>query len=917
MSSYSKNIIRIVTVAILLLQYFRLIEVQAAPASIVHAEKRSSPIPCWTGTHIENRSSSTIYVLATVRVPNTNGCVFSTISIAKGTSTKGTPSPVEADVEAIWVACSSDGVVVEDGCRDGRRPLKIGDCGPVSCPSVVDAPTSLGAVIPTLTGTSACYEYKVPTWKCGWVSGPSDGWDDNWGRVPSDKPVTNIGSQLWTCLGTCITERPPAPPVTQIIGRVKYASTGIAVSNANVSVYINGTIKTVKVDNNGTYIFKNVPNGMSIITASTISPLLYNSIKVEVALAGPVVNQAPDIILNDNGPLPTSAPNPVPTQTGCSTPQLASPADGEQIRNREVTLKWSSPNCVGISGYTLHITTGNNPEDGIVFDQGVGPTQFNYIFPKDGTFYWHVAAWINGHRGWWSSRRIVINTAASVPTPTPTDCNPGTDGIVLYEHANFQGRCRNFRGDEPNFGNVSGWLNDNASSLQFRGSYIGRYEVTLYKSADYNDARGPIRGDVADLSSLDINDQASSLRLKGLPCAPNDDQVALYHERNFGGACVVLGVGNYGDAGQLAPVLNDDSWSIRVGRNVQATLYTNGNFEGGSQTFTADNADLGFTSIGNNTSSVKVEPRPAPAPPPTPVVAHCDVPNGQFCAEYYANRTLDGNPTFIRNEMSIDQNWGTKGPGNGLGVDNFSVRWLGRFSFEAGDYTFVAGSDDGISLRIDDQVIIDQWNGHPYTEYSKTVNLSGDHTIRVDYYEGSGKARARFIWKRVATQSPPTTQPSSGTPQGWTTDQWVSRSTFAIDTNGAHGGNRSVRIITTEANDARWLQRVSVKPNTTYILSGWIKTENVAHAVEVNDAGANLCVFNTGTRTSAVIGTNGWTNVSVTFKTGDSAEIQIGARLGYSSGTTTGSAWFDDIELHEQGANGLGPNVIQNGGFES
>src|SRR5258706_10257303 len=100
-----------------------------------------------------------------------------------------------------------------------------------------------------------------------------------------------------------------------------------------------------------------------------------------------------------------------------------------------------------------------------------------------------------------------------------------------------------FRGDEVNFGNVSGWLNDQASSLQFRGSYIGRYEVTLYKNADYNDARGPIRGDVANLSSFDINDQASSIRITQLPCTPNADQVTLYSGTNFTVNCVTLNIG--------------------------------------------------------------------------------------------------------------------------------------------------------------------------------------------------------------------------------------------------------------------------------------------------------------------------------------------------------------------------------------
>ncbi|MDP9373288.1 MAG: PQQ-dependent sugar dehydrogenase [Chloroflexota bacterium] len=71
---------------------------------------------------------------------------------------------------------------------------------------------------------------------------------------------------------------------------------------------------------------------------------------------------------------------------------------------------------------------------------------------------------------------------------------------------------------------------------------------------------------------------------------------------------------------------------------------------------------------------------------------------GEYLAEYYPNATLSGAPTFRRCETRIDNDWGDGGPGGGLGNDNFSVRWTGRHTFVAGDYTFTARSDDGIRL---------------------------------------------------------------------------------------------------------------------------------------------------------------------------------------------------------------------------
>jgi hypothetical protein len=621
---------------------------------------------------------------------------------------------------------------------------------------------------------------------------------------------------------------------------------------------------------------------------------------------------------------------------------------------------------------------------------------------------------------------------------------------VLYEHANFQGRCRNFRGDEPSISRVSGWLNDQASSLEFRGYYAGRYEVVLYKADNYADARGPFRDSIANLSAHDINDQASSLTIRPLPCHPSPDQISLHYERNYGGACVILPAGNYPDPGQLAPVGNDSAWSIRVGSNVQATLYANANFDGTAVTFTSDNPDLGFTPINGGTSSVKVEARPAPPPPPptpipTPAPApggsRCDVPTGEFCAEYFNNRTLDGNPTFTQNEAGVDHQWGDGGPGGGIGTDNFSVRWLGRFTFEDADYDFTTAADDGVRVFVDDQLLIDGWRDQSLTGYSKRQRLSGEHIIRVEYYENGGDAAVGFGWTKVTSTTPtqrcstvsgkfcaeyytnralsgdPTytreegnidhnwgdggpgggigtdnfsvrwlgrfsftggqysflavaddgvrvwvdddlvidgwrDQPlteyrgtrslsgehtvkveyyengggagihvewgAAGTtqPAQWTADQWQGVSDLSAVSDVVHSGGRAARIASGTNNDARWIQTVSVKPNTSYRLTGWVKTQNVARTVEAVDAGANLCLFNTWTRSNPVLGTSDWTLVSLEFNSESSTEVTIGARLGYWSGTTTGTAWFDDIELREQTAQGLGPNLLQNGGFE-
>ena len=149
------------------------------------------------------------------------------------------------------------------------------------------------------------------------------------------------------------------------------------------------------------------------------------------------------------------------------------------------------------------------------------------------------------------------------------------------------------------------------------------------------------------------------------------------------------------------------------------------------------------------------EPPPPPPPPPPP---GCSI--GQFDAHYFSNTTLSGTPTFTRCESTINNDWGTGGPGNGVPNDNFSVRWTGMHSFTANEYSFTATSDDGIRVWVDGVLIIDAWKGQAPTTYTATRTLTaGDHQVKVEYYEGAGGALVRVGWA-VAQPPPPPSCPS-------------------------------------------------------------------------------------------------------------------------------------------------------------
>lgn len=148
-------------------------------------------------------------------------------------------------------------------------------------------------------------------------------------------------------------------------------------------------------------------------------------------------------------------------------------------------------------------------------------------------------------------------------------------------------------------------------------------------------------------------------------------------------------------------------------------------------------------------------------PVPTSATA-ADCPVGQYLAEYYANRTFSGSPVVRRCEATIDNYWGVGAPA-GVAVDGFSVRWTGQHAFQAGTYTFLARSDDGMRAWADGMSLIDAWRDQSATQYLVSRAMTeGVHTVKVEYYEGGGDAVATFRWQ----PSPVGPQPTPVAPVG-------------------------------------------------------------------------------------------------------------------------------------------------------
>jgi murein DD-endopeptidase MepM/ murein hydrolase activator NlpD len=105
-------------------------------------------------------------------------------------------------------------------------------------------------------------------------------------------------------------------------------------------------------------------------------------------------------------------------------------------------------------------------------------------------------------------------------------------------------------------------------------------------------------------------------------CVPNDDQIALFTEPNFGGICTTLNIGDYAYSSQLGNIGDDSSVSIRVGTDVLATLYADAYFGGRGETFVKDDSNLADNLIGvATTTSVMVRDRTNPPEPVYTLIA--------------------------------------------------------------------------------------------------------------------------------------------------------------------------------------------------------------------------------------------------------------------------------------------------------
>jgi hypothetical protein len=208
--------------------------------------------------------------------------------------------------------------------------------------------------------------------------------------------------------------------------------------------------------------------------------------------------------------------------------------------------------------------------------------------------------------------------------------------------------------------------------------------------------------------------------------------------------------------------------------------------------------------------------------------------------EYWTNAELKGNPAISRNDKAIDFRWREKAPVLGMPRDKFSARWTRTVNFTDDTYRFSAKADDGIRIFIDGKRLLDEWHtAAGNTIYTFDKQLKGNHTIVVEYYEGTGNAVVKVWWDKIVPVPPtPTTPPtissvtSSNITSGGATITWTTNE--ASDSQVEYGLTTSYGSSTTLST--------SMVTSHSVPLSGLSASTTYHYRVKSKNAAGNLGV---------------------------------------------------------------------------
>ena len=102
------------------------------------------------------------------------------------------------------------------------------------------------------------------------------------------------------------------------------------------------------------------------------------------------------------------------------------------------------------------------------------------------------------------------------------------------------------------------------------------------------------------------------------------------------------------------------------------------------------------------------------------------------------NKLVSGTPDDLLTTRQLAYRWWGS-PSTVLPEDRFAAVARTTIQVPEGDYILDVESDDGIRIRVDGRLVLDKWSVHtPEVDEVRLHLREGEHTIRVDYFEGGG-----------------------------------------------------------------------------------------------------------------------------------------------------------------------------------
>ena len=316
---------------------------------------------------------------------------------------------------------------------------------------------------------------------------------------------------------------------------------------------------------------------------------------------------------------------------------------------------------------------------------------------------------------------------------------------------------------------------------------------------------------------------------------------------------------------------------------------------------------------------------------------------------YYGTGTLTF-PTVLSSGTvtSINHNWGSGAVLNSGRVEQVIVKYWG-FIFVPGTgsqtLTFYNSSDDGFYLRVNNQVVINDWQeqGAAFYNGSGSITLTGGqyYALEAWYYENGGGAAAQLYWNQtgsialVPTTSYFLTEPAPPAPtysSGITNAQQTrknSETTQRTNQSGNEinieqiGDNNTITIrqgVTLGAKNR--IELYSNGDSNTYNLNQGYTTNGTAvgdsgnHYLYLNVTGSNNIITKqqTGTTNFTETTVSGNTNNLTNIQQGNSPKILFQNVNGNNNTVTTnqkdGGQHYLDINIT---GNGHNVNAVQEG----